>query len=192
MRLSSVRMRARASPGSDSSGRLSPVVNSPRSVQPDEVVRVRLIPIEGKTDKNGRVMYRAEFAPLDVPMDIKEAIAVEARELRKNQALPREQGEAILRAKGVAGAASHGWYYFCEDEVFGSHLSPAALTALELMPSASGGGLVELIAWVVENGYYSAIQERGEARTPEIPENALADLKERMSRNERMLSVSIQ
>ena len=168
------------------------IVFLPRSVKPDEVVRVRLIQIDGKIDRNNRPMYRAEFAPLDVSMDIKEAIAAEARELRKQQALPREQGEAILRAKGVAGVSGYGWYYFCGDKVFGSSFSPAALAALEVLTHASGDGLIELIAWIAESGYYSATQERGEVRTPEISQNALTNLKERTNRNERILSVSVQ
>lgn len=168
------------------------IVFLPRSAKPDEVVRVWLIPIEGKVDKSGRVMYRTEFAPLDLTMEVKQTIASEAQQLRAGNALPREQGEAILRAKGVAGVSSYSWYYFCGDETFGSSFSPAALTALECLPDASGSGLDELIAWVTENGYYSATQERGEVQPPEVPENALNQLNERVSRQERVLSVGIQ
>jgi len=168
------------------------IVFLPRSVKPDEVVRVRLIPIDGKIDRNNRPMYRSEFAPLDLTMEVKQTIASEAGQLRAGNALPREQGEAILRAKGVAGVSGHGWYYFCGSETFGSSFSPAALTALECLPHASGSGLDELIAWITESGYYSATQEHGEVRTPEVPENALTQLNERMSRQERVLSVGIQ
>src|SRR3989344_7796839 len=152
------------------------IVFLPRSVKPDEVVRVRLIPIDGKIDRNNRPMYRTEFAPLDLTMEVKQTIASEAVQLRACSALPREQGEAILRTKGVAGVSGHGWYYFCGGETFGSSFSPAALTALECLPHASGAGLDELIAWITESGYYSATQERGEARTPEVPENTLTQL----------------
>lgn len=167
------------------------IVFLPRSAKPDEVVRVRLIPIEGKTDKNGLVMYRAEYAPLDLTMEVKQTIANEAQQLRAGNALPGAQGEAILRAQDVAGASGHVWYYFCENKTFGSSFSPAALIALECLPHASGAGLDELIAWITESGYYSATQERGEARTPEVPEQALAECKGRVERGERVLSVLV-
>src|SRR3989344_3851349 len=95
------------------------IVFMPRSVKPDEVVRVRLIPIDGKIDRNNRPMYRSEFAPLDLTMEVKQTIAAEAQQLRVGNALPREQGEAILRAEGVAGAFRLGWTYFLRDEPFG-------------------------------------------------------------------------
>ncbi len=168
------------------------IVFLPRSVKPDEVVRVRLIPVEGKTDRNGRVMYYSEYAPPELSMAHGNAISKEAEELRNGEALQREQGEAILRAKGVTGVSGYGWYYFCGSETFGSFFSPAALAALELLPCASGTGLNELIAWIVESGYYSATQERGEQRTPDIPEQALAELAERIDRAERVLSVRVE
>lgn len=168
------------------------IVFLPRSAKPDEVVRVRLIQIDGKVDRNSRPMYRAEFAPLDLTMEVKTTIASEARQLRAGNALPREQGEAILRAKGVAGGSGYGWYYFCDDGTFGSTFSPAALAALEVLPHASGSGLDELIAWITESGYYSATQERGEVRTPDVPDSAIASINERTSRQERVLSVGIQ
>lgn len=167
------------------------IVFLPRSAQPDEVVRVRLIQIEGKADKNGRVMYRAEFAPLDLTMEVKQTIVSEAQQLRVGKALPREQGEAVLRAKDVAGGSGYGWYYFCGDKIFGSSLPPAALAALEFLPRASGAGLNELIAWIAENGYYAATQERGEGQDPEVSEGALVTLRERVGRGERVLSVAL-
>lgn len=168
------------------------IVFLPRSAKPGEVVRVRLIPIEGKTDKNGRVMYYSEYAPPELSVAHRKAIAKEANELRGGKALPREQGEAILRAKGFAGGAGFSWYYFRDEETFGSSFSPAALMALELLPDASGTGLTELIAWIAESGYYSATQEHGEQRTPDIPEQRLAELAERIDRGERVLSVRIE
>lgn len=168
------------------------IVFLPRSVQPDEMIRVRLIHLEGKVDKKGRAMYRAEYAPIELPMDCKNTIAQEACLLREGQALPCEQGEAILRAKGVAGGSGYGWYYFCGNETFGSSFSPAALMALEFLPCASGPGLTELLAWIVENGYYSATQENGQCRTPELSDQALVDLAGRTNRDERVLSVRVE
>jgi hypothetical protein len=168
------------------------IVFLPRSVKPDEVVRVRLIPIDGKIDRNNRPMYRSEFAPLDLTMEVKQTIANEAQQLRTGNALPREQGEAILRAKGVAGVSGYGWYYFCGDKTFGSNFPPSALAALEVLPHASGAGLIELIAWITESGYYSATQERGDTRTPDVPDSAITSIVERTSRQERVLSVGIQ
>ncbi len=167
------------------------IVFMPRLVKPDEVVRVRLIPVDGKVDKNNRQMYRAEFAPLDLMMEVKKTIAAEAQELRAGNALPREQGEAILRAKGVVVVSGYSWYYFCGDKIFGSSFSPAALTALEVLPRASGAGMIELIAWIAESGYYSATQERGETRIPDVPDSALTSINERTSRQERVLSSAV-
>lgn len=167
------------------------IVFLPPSVQPEEEVRVRLILIDGKVDKNDKPMYRTEFAPLDLPLAVKEAIVSEAQQLRAGNAWSCDQGKAILRAKGVTGVFIYSWYYFCGDEVFGSYFSPAALTALECLTYASGSGLDELIAWMVESGYYSATQERGEVRTPNVSEDALNQFSERVSKHFRVLSVSI-
>lgn len=41
------------------------IVFLPKGVQPGQQVRVRLIEIEGKKDARGRVMYRAELAPVE-------------------------------------------------------------------------------------------------------------------------------
>jgi hypothetical protein len=167
------------------------IVFLPRSAQPDEVIRVCLIPIEGKVDKGGRVMYRAEFAPPDLSMECKNTITAEARKLREGQALPREQGEAILRVRNVARVSSYNWYYFCDDEVFGSRFSPAALVAFEFMPCASGVGLVELTAWLAVEWYFTESQERGQTQIPEISENALVKLEEQTAKGEPVLSVRI-
>jgi hypothetical protein len=88
--------------------------------------------------------------------------------------------------------SGYSWYYFCGDRIFGSHFSPAALTALEILPQATEGGLMELVAWVTESGYYLATQERGEQRTPGDWESAVTSLEERMSRHERVLSVNVE
>jgi len=168
------------------------IVFLPRSVMPDEVVRVRLIPIEGKFDRNNRVMYRAELAPPELAMECREAIAAEAQELRTRQAFSREQGEALLRVIGVGNLPGRRWYYVCGERIYGSDFPPAALTALQLLPQATEGGLMELVAWVTESGYYSATQERGEEeRTPEYQESAITSLQERTSRGERVLSILV-
>jgi hypothetical protein len=167
------------------------IVFLPRSVRPDEVVRVRLIPIEGKVDRNNRVMYRAEFAPLDLSVECRHAIATEAQELRGGQAFARDQGEALLGVIGVANIPGRRWYYVCGERIYGSDFPPAALGALQLLPQASEGGLMELVAWVTESAYYSATQERGEKRTPEYRESAITSLQERTSRGERVLSVLV-
>lgn len=167
------------------------IVFMPRSAKPDEAVRVRLIQIDGKVDKNGRHMYRAEFAPPDLSMECKNAIADEARRLRAGQALSREQGEAILRAKNVVRSASYNWYYFCDNEVFGSRFPPAALTALEIMPCANGAGLMELTAWLTVEWYFTESQERGQMQNPEISEEALIKLEKQVVDEKSILSARI-
>ncbi|MDO8492124.1 MAG: hypothetical protein Q7S34_00595 [bacterium] len=164
----------------------------PRSAKPDEIVRVRLIPIEGKVDRSGLVMYRTEYAPVDLVEVEKNSIASEAAVLRASDTLPKEQGEAVLRAKGVAGVSSYGWYYFCGDEVFGSRFSPAALQALEFIPRADDGGVLELVFWMLNEHYFVRTQERGEKiEAPEIVENDLAALRGKLARGEKVLSEKI-
>lgn len=168
------------------------IVFLPRSAKPDEVVRVRLIPIEGKTDKNGLVMYRAEYAPIDLVMEEKNSIASEASALRAGEALPKEQGEAVLRAKGVVRVSSYGWYYFCDNEIFGSRFSPAALQALEFICHASDEGVLELVFWMLNEQYFGRTQEQGEkTEAPEISENDLTALRGKLARGEKVHSTKI-
>ena len=87
------------------------------------------------------------------------AIAAEARKLLDGQAFSQAEGETVLRATvdHIASSwvrddcfrkwAGYGWYYFCEDGVYGSKLAPAALTVLGFLPQASGNGLVDMMAW---------------------------------------------
>ena len=173
------------------------IVFLPRGIKPEEVVRVRLIPIEGKTDVNGRIMYRSEWAPVRLPLACQYAIADEARQLREARSFQRQEGEALLKVKGVKAASSYNWYYFnTEGSIFGSAFPPAALTALEFLPHASGGGFSELVSWLVLPGYYQATQERHEVPDPDddptgISEASLMKLAEQTTRGERVLSIDI-
>ena len=101
------------------------IVFLPREVKPDQVVRVELLTVkdengEDKLDKRGSVMYYANFAPAELAKKHKCAIAKEARELRKCKALPKKQGEAVLRAQYGGNLLSEwvgfGWYLEVCDE----------------------------------------------------------------------------
>ncbi len=112
----------------------------------------------------------------------RKAIAEEAKKLCAGQALPREAGEAILKATldhltsdwrkddFLRKWSGYGWYYFCEDGVYATKLAPAAFQILQFLPQASGNGLVEMAAWLVEGprgergDFYQSTQVNGEAK----------------------------
>jgi hypothetical protein len=124
------------------------------------------------------------------PMERREAIAAEAITLLVGQALPQEVGEAILKTtldhvatswlldRCTRKSTGYCWYYFCEDGIYGTKLAPAALQILQFLPQASGNGLVEMVAWLVEPPkasptFYSATQVDGRVVTPTIAEHQL-------------------
>ncbi|OGZ00028.1 MAG: hypothetical protein A2945_04275 [Candidatus Liptonbacteria bacterium RIFCSPLOWO2_01_FULL_52_25] len=146
------------------------------------------------------------------------AIAAEARKLRAGNTLAQAEGEAVLRATADHIAldwgrndfiwkwAGYGWYYFCDDGVYGSKLAPAALTVLELLPQASGNGLVDMAAWfgagpkssssdfylrtqvngetglvpALTEGQLKQVAEKIEARTPVLADRLRGSEKDRM------------
>jgi len=108
-------------------------------------------------------------------------LSVEAAKLLgAGSALEGELGVAILKATldhigdswrrddFVQRWTGYGWYYFCDDAVYGSKLSPAALQILQFLPHASGDRMVEMVAWLSGghkqnfSDYYAAAQVRGE------------------------------
>ncbi len=143
------------------------IVFLPREAKPGELVRVRLIPItdpEGneKKDRNGRVMYRAVWAPAS--LSLKQRIAQEAQRLRACAALQGKAGEAAART--LLGAAPQGgtgfdWYYFEESAAYASRFSPSALLLLEHIEHVQGSAEAELLAWVADGAYYRR-RARGE------------------------------
>jgi hypothetical protein len=97
-----------------------------------------------------------------VPSGHLEAIVKQTKRLLAGTSLPQEAGEAILRAT-LSHISSHGtrdrllqkwlgyhWYYFCEQGVYGTKLSPEALEVLQFLPHACGNWLVELVTWLSE------------------------------------------
>jgi hypothetical protein len=132
------------------------------------------------------------------PMERREAIAAEAKKLLAGQAFPQEVGEAILKATMDHIASSwtredfsrrwsgYGWYYFCEDGVYGTKLAPAALQILQFLPQASGNGLVEMVAWLMDGpkaqhslDFYLRTQVNGETGVslPAFAEDRLKQIK---------------
>lgn len=183
------------------------IVFMPREVQPDQTVRVRLVPIMDKTtgkertDKGGRVMYRAQLAPAEIPERCEWEIAEKAGALRKAIALPGKEGEAILRVKhnqGIglpSGWTGYDWYYFFEDAVFGSKFSPAALLVLESLPISTGSAYDELLAWLLGgtrgSGDFYHRRQAGQIRDdelPEFPETELRDIVSRLERGEWVIA----
>jgi hypothetical protein len=158
------------------------IVFMPREVKPDQVVRVRLIPImdrmtgKERVDKGGRVMYRAELAPAELPRKCEEDIARQAKALRQGKPFPKDQGEAL--AKSIFGKrlerTDHKWYYFFADAILGSRFSPAALLILEGMPMSSGSSYDELMGWLIGKtrwGYnWYHFRESGKIGKDEVPE----------------------
>ena len=174
------------------------IVFMPREVQPDQMVRVRLIPIldratgKERTDKGGRVMYRAQLAPAEIPERCEWEIAEKAAALRKAVALPRGEGEAILRAKhGVLPNewTGYDWYYFFADATFGSKFSPAALLVLEGLPVSTGSAYRELLGWILGgargSGDFFHHRQAGQVRDGELPEFPETELREIVSRLEK-------
>lgn len=116
-----------------------------------------------------------------LPRERRETIADEAKKIRSGQALVQQEGESVLRAtlghvssswtrdNLIAKWFGHGWYYFCNDGVYGTKLAPAALAILEFLGQATGNGLVEMMAWLELGArpnrtldYFTRTQVRGE------------------------------
>ena len=77
-------------------------------------------------------------------------------------------GDSWRRDDFVRRWTGYGWYYFTDAGVYGSKFSPAALQILQLLPHASGDGLVEMVAWLLGShqkqsspDYYGATQVGG-------------------------------
>lgn len=174
------------------------IVFMPREVQPDQTVRVRLIPIldratgKERTDKGGRMMYRAQLAPAEIPERCEWNIAEKATALRKAVAFPKGEGEAILRAREGALPSEwtgYDWYYFFSDAVLGSKFSPASLLLLESMPLATGSAYDELLLWLLGgargSGDFFHRRQAGQIRDGEVPEFPETELREVASRLEK-------
>jgi hypothetical protein len=122
--------------------------------------------------------------------EYREEFALQALELLDGECVPREAGEIILRSSVAHMKESwdrdrllEKWsgylrYYFTSAGVYGSRFSPQALQILCHFASASGRGLVELVAWLVGDGrssddYYVRTQEKGESLKPALTEYSL-------------------
>ena len=171
------------------------IVFLPRDAQPGELVRCRLIPITEKKDRNGRTMHRAEYAPPPLFAEHEEAIAEEARMLRRCIAFPHKQGAALLRARfgeDIVVAADHEWLYFKDDDaVYGSRFSPEVLAIFEEIGSASHSGLVNLLGWLLSESFYRKFLSGAEIcrdDVPQISDEQTAGLAEKAEKGEHILS----
>jgi len=138
-----------------------------------------------------------QLVALSFSVTERDRIAAEAKKLLTGQAFPQAEGETILRVTAdhifdswrkndlLQKWAGFGWYYFCEDGIYGSKLEPAALQVLQFLPQASGNGLVELVAWLTggskagSSDFYLRTQVNGESGVslPQITENQLKQVK---------------
>ncbi len=122
-------------------------------------------------------------------------MAEEAKRLLKGNAVERETAESILKATAdhikdewsrerlVEKWAGYGWYYFCEDGVYGSKFSPASLQLIAQLNQARGNGLVELITWLTgyqkvddcerRGDFYHYTHVKNEPQSPSLTESAL-------------------
>lgn len=178
------------------------IVFLPHSVKPGEMVRVRLVKIPGKVDRNNQPLYRAELAPFDILQETKEVIAAEAEELLSATHFAGEAGVRLVAARGLiskeAESAALGdpmtpsaHFFFIGASVRGGAFPPAALRALRLITVAEGAGLEELIKWIYDPLYYQATQERGESPILEVPESALAQINEQAQKTGKVLTRDI-
>ena len=143
----------------------------------------------------------------------RQQLAAEATALLAGDHYDREAGEVLLRATAdhltddrrrenlVEKWSGFDHYYFTSEGIFGSKLDPAALAILRYLPSASGNGLVELVAWVAqtshrfgsasdrERDYYAQTQVDGKAYSLPFGESAILALAENLGKGERQLAV---
>ncbi len=173
------------------------IVFMPREVQPDQMVRVRLIPIRDgtgkeRTDKGGRVMYRAQLAPAQLPEQRECDIAKQARALRQGVPLQKGEGEAVVRAKyGEMRSewAGYDWYYFFADAIVGSKFSPAALLVLESLPISTGSAYDELLGWLLggsrNGGDWYHRRQAGQVKKDEMPDFPEEEIRQIVARLEK-------
>lgn len=176
------------------------IVFLPKGVEPDQVVRVRLSPVEGKVDKRGKVMYWAEFAPPVLSFDAKQKIAQEARKLREMDAFPAQTGKALLGAVDrdyqSGWTDDFAWYYFTEaGEVYGTKFPPSVLCLFEALPSADESGVTELLLWLqggLETDPYFGSRLLGEAvewhTVPDLTEESVERVEQAAIHGERVLA----
>lgn len=144
--------------------------------------------------------YEAQEQMVDrlVPDEKRQGLAEEAKRMLKGEAIQREAGEIILKSTVshiedswsrdniINKCIGYAWYYFCEDGIYGSKLSPSTLQIIAFLPQAIGNGLVELVAWLsgyqkVEEcerygDYYHRTQVKGESQKPSLSESNLSQL----------------
>jgi len=142
-------------------------------------------------------------------MGYRQKIADEARKLLQGQALEAELGLAVLKA-GLGYIPSdytrdrilrryegYRWYYFTDEGVFGTKFEPGALQVLQYLPQATGNGLVELVAWVIEgpkapSDFYIQSQVEGRQVTPALTEDLVIDLTQKIEAGEPVLAHRLQ
>ncbi len=140
------------------------IVFLPRDVRAGDVVRVKLLPIEGKIDARGKVMYRAAHSPIPLDADTLRWISTEAKLLRSCQVYDRATAMTLLRAQ--YGVTMPAWekfqhYYFEESGwVFGTNLSSATLFVLEQLSSLPATAWTEPLLWLIDN-QFRTLREQG-------------------------------
>ncbi len=150
---------------------------------------------------------------LNLTLTHRQQLADEAIQLLGSDHYDREAGEVLLRA--TADHLTDDWrrktylekwsgfdhYYFTSEGIFGSKLDPAALAILRHLPSATGNGLVELVAWTCtvshkfasttdrERDFYTRIQVDGKAAaTAPFSDAEIKRLTDTLDKGEKALS----
>lgn len=141
--------------------------------------------------------YEAQEQLVDrlVPQEKRQNLAEEAKRVLKGEAVQREAGEIILKSTAdhitdswrkdniTSKWIGYAWYYFCEDGIYGSKLSPTTLQIMAFLPQATGNGLVEMVAWLTGyqkaddceryGDFYHRTQVKGENQKPSLSESSL-------------------
>jgi hypothetical protein len=137
------------------------------------------------------------------------AVASEASKLLLGKAVERDLAEAIFKASldhiteertkdrllqnwlyKETNSCKRQYWYFCEDGVYGSLYSPAALLLLSYLPQAQGNGLVDLAYWLATEGvYYMNVHvENRQAGLPSVDESTFSKLVEKLSQGQPVLA----
>ncbi len=180
------------------------IVFLPRDVDPGQIVRVELVPVE-KRDARGRAMYQANHAWFDLGKAVRQAIAHEAEVLRSCALFGEQEASALLTARfGLVPDAWKGYstYYFHSNgSVYASRFSPAALLVFEQFDHAPAKGMVEPLIWIAGGvkpfvgDLYSRRQEGRDLEynfpVPQLTDEAVASITTRVANGELLLSAPL-
>jgi hypothetical protein len=138
------------------------IVFLPKGVQPGQKVRVRLIEIEGKKDARGRVMYRAEPAPVEYTERWKDnGDGTASRVKVAIDWLLKESEVEVIETRKLESREARAWLYTERSVVWGSSLNDSFVEEVEVRS-------VPIESEVVKNGalVWERTSEREERSQP--------------------------